>query len=76
MTAVDTETDTPTVPAQIAGVTIYVTCPCGSLDQFDIDCAENDSGIWSAPIPERFHLCESCRQVIDTGLRVTVGAPE
>ena len=70
------ETDPPTVNAQIVWVTMYVSCPCGFRTQHEIDCSQGDDGAWVAPMEERFILCESCDQLIDAGLRLSVGNPE
>lgn len=68
--------DIPTVAAQIAGLTIYVTCECRSREHHVVECEEDDFGIWSAMLPERFILCDACNQLIDAGLRITVRPPE
>jgi hypothetical protein len=64
-----------TNPAQIAAVTIYVTCECGEAFCHEIECEEDDFGGWSAAPEDRFILCETCDRLIDAGLQVSIGAP-
>lgn len=68
-------TDIPAVQGQVVAVTIIVVCVCGDLTHHEIECTDDD-GFWAAPMHDRFHRCESCEQVIDTGLRLTVGDAE
>jgi hypothetical protein len=65
-----------TTVAQIAAVVIHVTCPCGDDLVIEIDCEQDDSGAWSAPLDERFVCCETCGTLLDAGLQITVQDPE
>jgi hypothetical protein len=66
--------DIPTVTGQVVAVQIMVVCQCGNLTHHVVDCTDDD-GFWTAPMQDRFHLCESCAQVIDAGLKITVNEP-
>jgi hypothetical protein len=72
----DHDDDMPAVPGTIVGITIFLTCPCGSLTEYEAECHQDDFGVWSVPMEEQFDLCESCGQVVDAGVRITAGAPE
>ena len=65
-----------TTPAQIAAVTIHITCDCGDTTCHEIECVEDTLGGWSAAPEDRFILCETCERLIDAGLPVSVGAVE
>jgi hypothetical protein len=69
-------TNPQTIPAQITGVTIHVTCQCGSWVIHEIDCEEYDFGAWSAAMEDRYILCDTCERLIDAGLQLSIGAPE
>ena len=66
-------TDPATTPAQIAAVTIHVTCTCGDMTSHEIKCEQDDFGGWSASPEDRFILCETCDRLMDAGLQVSVG---
>jgi hypothetical protein len=65
----------PTLPAQIAGVTIHVTCECGETHCHEIECEQDDFGGWSSAPEDRYILCETCERLIDAGLQITVDVP-
>lgn len=67
--------DIPTVTGQVVAVQIMVVCQCGNRTHHVVDCTD-DEGFWTAPMQDRFHLCESCARVIDAGLCLTVRDPE
>lgn len=67
--------DIPTVTGQVVAVQIMVTCECGDWTHHVVDFTA-DEGFWTAPMEDRFLLCESCAQVIDAGLCLTVRDPE
>ena len=67
--------DIPTVIGKVVAVQIMVVCECGNRTHHIVECTD-DEGFWTAPMQERFHLCESCERVIDAGSRLTVGDPE
>ena len=67
--------DIMTVAAIIASVTIQVTCECGEELCHEIECEEDGFGGWSASMQDRFILCETCGEVIDAGLQISVGVP-
>ena len=69
-------TDPVTTPAQIASITIHVTCECGANTCHEIDCESDHFGGWSVAPEDRFILCETCDRLIDAGLQITVGQPE
>lgn len=68
--------DPRTTTAQIAGVTIQVTCECGEQFCHEIECEQDDFGGWSAAGEDRFILCDTCECLIDAGLQISVGVPQ
>ena len=69
-------TDPATTPAQIAAVTIHVTCGCGDLTCHEIECEQDAFGGWSASPEDRYILCETCDRLIDAGQQISVGVAE
>jgi hypothetical protein len=69
-------TDTIPTTAQIAAITIHVTCECGADTCHEIDCESDDFGGWSAAPEDRFILCETCDRLIDAGQQISVGQAE
>ncbi len=64
-----------TLAAQIAEIVLTVTCDCGCGEAHQIDCQQDIAGVWSAPLEDRYILCETCGTLLDAGLQITVGAP-
>jgi hypothetical protein len=70
------EEDPPTIPAQIAGMTIQITCGCGDMTCHEIECEQDVCGGWFVAMEDRFILCEECDGLIDAGMQIRVGPLE
>ena len=75
MTSRTNPSDIMTVAASIVSVTIEVNCECGEETCHEIECVDDGFGGWCASPQDRFILCETCAEVIDAGLQISVGPP-
>lgn len=69
-------TDIHTVNAVVSAMTVTFACECGSDVTYDIDLETEEIGPgWTAPMDERFILCDCCESVIDAGLVFSISPP-
>ncbi len=62
--------------AEISGIVVTFACECGTEEQYEIDLeCEGVGPGWTAPMEDRFVLCDGCGCVIDAGFVISIDPP-
>ncbi len=66
-----------TSSAEISSITVWFVCECGTeaSHEVDLECEDIGPG-WTAPMEERFVLCDGCGCVIDAGFVISIDPPK